>query len=84
MPECAYCSGELYRYDEVYPTADGWVHFECLYDYLKHAAAPIDSGVCGFCGEEISGDGLLAADETFHEDCLLDYSIHRFRLEFEG
>ena len=84
MPECAYCSGELCRYDEVYPTADGWVHFGCLYDYLRQNAAPAADGVCAFCGALTAGDGVSAEGEIFHEDCLLDYSMHRFRLEFEG
>jgi hypothetical protein len=76
---CAYCGGEIYRYDSVYMTVWGVMHEDCLPEHLKseialHTLPPVGA-VCAHCGEgfEESEETIELEGEYLHEDCFCEY-----------
>ncbi len=86
---CAYCGGEIYRYDPVHMTIWGILHEDCLPEILKGEMTlqpKLPQGaVCACCREllEDSQDTVELDGEYLHEDCFFDYiSERRFPIDY--
>lgn len=79
---CAYCGGEIYRYENVYSYRNGELHEQCFYPQMRLNSRKV-RGVfgqsCEHCGEPLTDLDTITSDGALiHYDCLFEFLRNRY------